>query len=99
MLPYATLEQRVQLFLGFFQTTGTWAEIERPIGFDAGYSIPPVQHVTGRQLFDALHQRVRTRNVIQCEVIMQPDGIERTGNLVVPEQRLELRAEVDVRPA
>ena len=60
---------------------------------------PTAKQMARWQLFDSVHQGIRTGNVIKREIVVQACKIELARNLGVPKQRLQLRAEVDVGAA
>src|SRR5579884_4360036 len=55
--------------------------------------------MSGQQLLDSLHQRARSRRVIQRQVLIEPGQIEVPGNLRVLQDSLHLGAEVDLPAA
>src|SRR5712671_3070904 len=55
--------------------------------------------MAGRQLLYTFDKGVRTGNVVERKIVMQAGEIESAWNLVVAEQRLQLRAKVDVGAA
>ena len=74
-------------------------EVQGPVGIDPGRAIPPLEQMSGRQLLDAVHQRMRTGNVIERQVVVQAGEIEGAWDLGVAEERFQLRAEVDIGAA
>src|SRR5207302_1964300 len=91
--------QPVQLFGGLLKAHRAWAEVQGPVRFDAGRPVPPVEQMAGRQLLYSLYKSVRTGNVVERQIVMEAGWVEQAGNLGMAEQRLQLRAEVDVGAA
>src|SRR5438309_7902798 len=96
-LPQELVEPRSRVF-----ESGKGAEILwfcLPVAVRRDLSIVPGEKVSGQQLENPRGQCVRSRDIVKTEVSVQGVQVDAAANLRVAEDRLHLRAEVDVASA
>ena len=102
VLAHGLGEQIVELF--FAVSEESWPRplrkfFQPPVFLLANPPISPLEPGAGRQLFDAVYQRLRPGHIIHSQVAVQRVEIEVPVNFLVHQDRLQLRSKADVAAA
>src|ERR1700741_280709 len=89
-------QQVIELFLRAFQgLLPLRLELQSPVGFEFKIAVLPLQNVSGRQLFNTLHECVRAGYIVEGKVVMEAGKVQISLKFRMSENGFQLGPEIE----